>query len=340
MDIKPLALDDDAEMRVVYELTRRAELVGREGAPHWSLENFLGAMRSTDSGERMEAFVGYVDGVAVSFGVIYLFLLDNTDKGFIEVRVDPDHRRKGYGRQMLAHLMAIAGDDGRTQMLAETKVPIDEVETHPNSLFLKANGFVHANVELVRYLMLPVGEVEIQTWIDSAAERHGGDYRIETFGDDIPAELIPSLCVLFGQLAVDAPTGAVDFEEEVVTPERYAERQATIKAMGRTVLETLAIAPDGTVAAQSTLSIPLDDSGDVWQWGTFVHREHRGKRLGLATKAANLRALQTRFPGTKRIVTQNAETNAFMVSINELMGFELVEASAEFVRRPEPVSGS
>ena len=40
-----------------------------------------GAMRSTDSGERMESCVGFVDGALVSFGVIYLFLLDNTDKG-------------------------------------------------------------------------------------------------------------------------------------------------------------------------------------------------------------------------------------------------------------------
>ncbi|MET0523609.1 MAG: GNAT family N-acetyltransferase [Nocardioides sp.] len=340
MDIRPLALDDDTEMRAAFEVNRSAELIGREEAPHWSFENFLGAMRSIDSGERMESYVGCVDGAVASFGVIYLFLLDNTDKGFVEVRVDPAHQGKGYGRQMLEHLMAIAEDDGRTQVLAETKVPIDQVETHPKSRFLKANGFTHANVELVRYLMLPVDDAEIQTWIDSAAEKHQDGYRIETFGDDIPAELIPSLCVLFGQLAVDAPTGEVDFEEEVMTPERFAERQEIIKSMGRTVLETLAIAPDGIVAAQSTLSIPLDDSGDVWQWGTFVHREHRGKRLGLATKAANLRALQTRFPDTKRIVTQNAETNAFMVSINELMGFELVEASAEFVRRSEPASGS
>jgi GNAT superfamily N-acetyltransferase len=340
VDIRPLALADDAEMRAAFEVNRSAELIGREDAPHWSFENFLGAMRSTDSGERMESFVGCVDGEVVSFGVIYLFLLDNTDKCFVEVRVDPTHQGKGYGRQMLEHLMTIAEDDDRTQILAETKVPIDEVETHAKSRFLKSNGFTHANVELVRYLMLPVDDAEIQTWIDRAAEKHQDGYRIETFGDDIPAELVPSLCVLFGQLAVDAPTGEVDFEEEVMTPERFAERQDIIKSMGRTVLETLAIASDGSVAAQSTLSIPLDDSGDVWQWGTFVHREHRGKRLGLATKAANLRELQARFPDTKRIVTQNAESNAFMVSINVLMGFELVEASAEFVRRSGPASGS
>ncbi|HWM75700.1 MAG TPA: GNAT family N-acetyltransferase [Nocardioides sp.] len=340
MDIRPLDLDDDAVMRAAYDATRRAELVGREGAPHWTLENFLGAMRSTDSGERMEAYVGFVGDELVSFGVLYLFLLDNTDKGFLEVRVDPDHRRKGYGRAMLDHLVAIAEEDGRTEMLAETKIPIDEVQTHPNALFLKKAGFIHSNVELVRYLMLPVDDAAVQTWIDHAAEKHQGDYRIETFGDDIPDELVPSLCELLGQLVVDAPSGEVDFEEEVMTPERFAENMATVKAMGRTILETLAIAPDGTVAAQSTLSIPLDDSGDVWQWGTFVHREHRGHRLGLATKAVNLRELQTRFPGTKRIVTQNGETNDYMVSINVLMGFELVEASAEFVRRSESASGS
>lgn len=333
MDIRPLALADDAEMRTAYELIKRAELLGREDAPHWSFQNFLGAMRSPDSGERVESRAGFVDGELVSFGAIYLFLLDNTDKAHVEVRVDPDQRRNGYGREMLEHLIAIGAEGRHTELLTDTKIPIAEVRTHPNALFLKSQGFIHNNVEVVRYLTLPVDDAAIQEWIDRAAEKHGGDYRIETFTDDIPTELLPGFFELFGQLGVDAPSGEVEFEEEVMTPERYAEHRATIKAMGRAVLETLAIAPDGTVAAQSTLSIPLDDSGDVWQWGTFVHREHRGHRLGLATKAANLRELQKRFPGSRRIVTQNGETNDFMVSINVLMGFEIIEASAEFVRR-------
>jgi GNAT superfamily N-acetyltransferase len=332
VEIRPLDLADDAQMRAAYDVADRADMLGREGAPRWTFTNFLGAMRSPDSGERQEARVGYVGDELVACGVLYLFLLDNTDKGWLEVKVDPAHQRRGYGRAMLEHLAAIAEADGRTELLAETKVPIDEVDTHRKARFLTSQGFTRSNVELVRYLKLPVDDVTIQGWIDQAAERHEG-YRIETYGDDVPAPLIPGLCVLFGQLAVDAPTGAVDFEEETMTPERFAERQATIKAMGRTALETLAIAPDGTVAAQSTLVAPLDGGTDVLQWGTFVHREHRGRRLGLATKAANLRALQQAFPDKQRIVTQNAETNQFMVSINVLMGFELVEASAEFVRR-------
>lgn len=333
MDIRPIDLDDDAQLRAAYDVSIRAELLGREDAPHWTFESFVGALRSPDSGERQEAVAGYVDDELVAFGVLWLFLLDNTEKGWFEVQVDPAHRRRGYGRALVEHLAAIATADGRTELLTDTKIPLDEVDTHPYARFLTSLGFTRSNIEVVRYLKLPVDDGRIQEWVDLAAERHEG-YRIETFVDDIPDELVPSLCVLFSQLAVDAPTGDVDFEEETMTPQRFAERQATIKAMGRSVFETLAIAPDGTVAAQSTLSVPRDTSvTDVWQWGTFVHREHRGHRLGLATKAANLRAVQAAHPEKQRIVTQNAETNDFMVSINVLMGFEIVEASAEFVRR-------
>ncbi len=64
-----------------------------------------------------------------------------------------------------------------------------------------------------------------------------------------------------------------------------------------------------------------------------MHREHRGHRLGLATKAVNLRAVQAARGDLTLVITQNGETNDYMVSINERMGFEPIEVSAEFVKR-------
>ena len=63
-----------------------------------------------------------------------------------------------------------------------------------------------------------------------------------------------------------------------------------------------------------------------------MHREHRGHELGLATKAVNLRAVQAARPDLTLVTTQNAETNDYMVSINERMGFRPVEVAAEFVK--------
>jgi RimJ/RimL family protein N-acetyltransferase len=126
----------------------------------------------------------------------------------------------------------------------------------------------------------------------------------------------------------------VSFEEEKVTPERFRESRAMTKDMGRRVYETVAVTPDRRVVAQTTLGVSPPPSTDAFQWGTFVHREHRGHRLGLAVKAANLRAVQKHHPDLRRAVTQNAETNRYMVSINEQMGFEPVEVSLEMFVQP------
>jgi hypothetical protein len=102
--------------------------------------------------------------------------------------------------------------------------------------------------------------------------------------------------------------------------------------MGRARYETVALTPDREVVAHSTLAVPLSDSTTVYQWGTFVHRQHRGHKLGLATKAVNLRAVQAFRGDLTLVTTQNAETNDFMVSINERMGFRPVEVATELVK--------
>jgi hypothetical protein len=68
------------------------------------------------------------------------------------------------------------------------------------------------------------------------------------------------------------------------------------------------------------------------QLGTLVHRDHRGHRLGAAVKAVNLEALQRDRPDIAEVHTQNAETNQWMVSINERLGFEPVAVCPEFLR--------
>jgi len=330
--ITPIDIHDDAQLKMTYDVSYRAEMLGREDAPNWTYEEFVGAIRSPDSGERLEMFGAYVDDDLVGVATLYTFLLDNTDKVWMQLAVDPPARRQGHGRALLQHVEEVATTDGRTVLMTDTKLPFEQVADHGYRRFVESAGYEFSNIEVCRYLRLPVDEELLQSWSDEAAERHPGIV-IETFVDDVPEDLVPSLCILLGQLAVDAPTGAVDFEEGAMTPARFEERRQAVRAMGRTVHETLAITPERLVVAQSTLAVPLDGGTDVWQWGTFVHREYRGRRLGLAVKAANLRSVQITHPTMKRVVTQNGETNDHMVSINELMGFEPVEASVEFVKR-------
>jgi GNAT superfamily N-acetyltransferase len=325
------ALADDAVMRDFYDLDRRAELHGRPDAPFWELQEFLGVFRSHDSGERHELFAAYDGDRMVGNAVLWSFLLDNVDKAAFKVRVDVADRGQGIGRALVQRVEQTVKDDGRSLVMTDATLPFDEQDSHAYRRFLEACGYEFSIYEVVRHLSLPVDDEQIQEWIDEAAPHHEG-YTIETFVGAVPDDLVESLCVLFGQLAVDAPTGVVDFEEETYTAQRYAESLATMAAMGRAGYETVALTPDRQVVAQSTLALSLGANPNVYQWGTFVHREHRGHRLGLATKAANLRAVQAARGDLTRVITQNGDTNDYMVAINERMGFRPIEVSAEFVK--------
>lgn len=326
------ALADDEVMRALYDLNRRAQLDGRPHAPYWDFQEFLGAVRSPDSGERQDLLAAYDGDRMVGSGAMWSFLLDNRDKSALQVNVDLPERRRGIGRALAARLEQIAEDDGRSLVMSAAVLPFDDREVHPYRCYAEACGYQLSDFEVIRHLPLPVPDAQIQEWLDDAASHHDG-YRLETFVGSVPDELVESLCLLLGQLAVDAPSGLVDFEEEQVTPERYAEMVASTTAMGRARYETVALSPDGQVVAQSTLAVALGANTHAYQWGTFVHREHRGHRLGLATKALNLRAVQAARDDLTLVITQNGETNDHMVSINERLGFRPIEVSAEFVKR-------
>ncbi len=335
MDIRALddsALADDALMRDFYDLDERSERHGRPDAPLWTFQEFLGAFRSPDSGERQEFFAAYDGDRMVGTAKLWSFLLDNTEKAFCDVNVDVPDRRRGIGRALVDHVEAIVRADDRRLLLTGAHLPFDDRADHAYRRFAESCGFELANIEVVRHLALPVPDEQIQEWVDAAAPRHEG-YTIETHVGRVPDDLVESLCSLMGQLAVDAPTGAVDFEEEKITPQRYDEMITGVAAMGRARYETVALTPEREVVAHSTLALALGASTVVYQWGTLVHREHRGHRLGVATKAVNLRAVQAARDDLTLVTTQNAETNDYMVSINDLMGFRPVEVAAEFVKR-------
>ncbi len=334
MEIREVDVADDVLLRALYDMESRAILHGREGMPHWSWPEFAAVFQKPDPGEDFLLVAGWDDGRLVGSATLWMPTMDNLDKAYADVQVDPAHQRRGHGRALLDTVLARADVEGRS-VLIEAKVPFEDLEDHGYRRFAERAGFGYSNVEVVRHLELPVPGQEIAEWQQEAAERAGG-YRIETHVDGVPEELLPSYLTLLGLLAVDAPTGAVDFEEEQMTPERYRQNQESLRAAGRTIYDTLAVTDDAdgrpVVAAHSTMSVPSLPKTDVSQWGTFVHREHRGHRLGLATKAVNLRAVQRAHPEMRRVVTQNAETNQWMIAVNVRMGFEPVEASLEMVR--------
>jgi hypothetical protein len=193
---------------------------------------------------------------------------------------------------------------------------------------LARHGFSDASVDLHRVLDLPVAADRLDL-LEAEAERHREGYQIVEFAETVPDELMTGYCHLQEAFNSEAPLGDLDIEPEVWDAARVREKEDLFRRSGRRERAVAALAPDGSMVALTEMTT-TDHQPDVgWQGGTLVLREHRGHRLGLAVKIANLRAFQAEFPQVRAVHSWNAEENSPMVAINDKIGFRPVEYLVE-----------
>jgi len=277
-------------------------------------------------------FAAWEGDTLVGVGGIGIPLTDNRDKAYMGVTVHLEHRRRGVGSTLTEHLLGVAREHDRTAMVSGLGVPPDGGPDHPSRAFARAVGFASANTEIERQLDLPVDSGLLDRLDAETRPAYAGRYTLELHVDGLPPELLPSFCAAMNRLAVDAPTGTIDFEAESFTPERFTSHLELFLSTGGHRIDTLALTSDREVAAYSAFFLPASDPELAWQGGTLVTAPHRGHRLGTAVKITNLHALQEQFPHVGRVLTQNAESNSYMVSINVALGFRVVAVHEMLLR--------
>jgi GNAT superfamily N-acetyltransferase len=338
MEIRPVDVSDDAEFHAFHVAAEEAQRHGRPYSSFWSEQQVRSLMRAEPTDQRISGFAAFEGDEVVGTGIIFLPLLDNLDKVYFGIDTRPAYRRRGIGSALLEHVVSFALSEGRSLLLGESFYPLDADDHHPHKRFAAKHGFTIGNEEVRRVLPLPVPDEQIQQWAEESAVHHDG-YLIETYVDGIPEPLLASYVQLLNQLAVDAPTGEIDFEAGAVPVEVYLQNAERSRVSGRQTYRTVAVTsgPDGKqeAVAHSALACPPpgSDEPNLYQFGTLVRADHRGHRLGMAVKAANLRAVQKDHPERTIVTTTNSAVNGPMVAINERMGFRPVDVTAEFLRK-------
>ncbi|MEZ0579570.1 GNAT family N-acetyltransferase [Nocardioides sp. MH1] len=303
----------------------------------WTLPELVAGARHPSKHQLVVRLLGTVDGAPVAAGQVRLPLLDNLSAVDLEVSVLPEHRRRGLGSQVLARCEGLAREHGRTRFDAMTSWTYDGPPDGAGTSgveFGKVHGYVFGLGDVQREVVLPVDDAVLAELAAEAAER-AGSYELRSWAGPFPDDdLLLSYLELASKLMTEAPMGDNDYEDEAVDVEAHRVHEQMVERQGRTTFTTVALAPDGTVAAYTDLMAPSHDTRCVYQWGTLAGRAHRGHRLGLAVKIANLRALQAthQYDG-RRLVTWNAEVNEHMIGINERMGFVPVARAGELQKK-------
>jgi GNAT superfamily N-acetyltransferase len=269
-----------------------------------------------------------VGGTVLGTGTMEFPLRDNRHSVEVMVMVHPDHRRRGVGSALVERMAALGRAQGRRVLNSLVDVPLAAAPTHPSAAFARKVGFVATMPGNSRYLALPLdaGRLdELRATVRGA--RNAADYRTFAFRTPWPEAYLEDQCELYRRMSTDEPAGDGGKEEEVWDRARVDENDELVAARGAWKLAAVAEhVPSGRLVAVSELLMDPDAPAEAWQLETLVLRAHRGSRLGLAVKLANLDALAGAAPAVRRVTTGNAAVNDPMIAVNDMMGFSVAGA--------------
>jgi hypothetical protein len=199
--------------------------------------------------------------------------------------------------------------------------------------FAMRHGFIRAAQEVYRRQEpreLPPGLVESAI---AEAAPYARDYELVRVDGRAPDELLPVLSELTAAIN-DAPLDDLDLEDELFPVERVRDYESAALDSGHRLRRIIARERrTGVPAGHTVVVVDTERPEEAHQHDTSVVRAHRGHRLGLLLKAEMLRWLAEEEPQLASIDTWNAESNAYMIAVNERLGYRALGRELAFQRR-------
>ena len=300
--------------------------------------------------EERHVYIARLGGELVGICSVTLPLRENTNTAGIDVLVAPAHRRRGWGRQLLEYAESVAAGRGRTSLDAYCEIPVELVERSAGLLpaksgagglprdeastaFASAAGYELEQVERSSRLALPVATERLEI-LEAEASAHAGNYRMVAWAESCPEEFVAEYAVLKARMSTDVPTAGLDWGAEVWDVARIRHDERTLVRSGVQVQVGAALhRASGVLAAYTVLNWRPEVPATMIQQDTLVSAEHRGHRLGMLVKLANLRLAQRRWPAARSVLTWNASENQHMLAINISLGFKPAGYEGEWQKR-------
>ncbi|CAN5217764.1 GNAT family N-acetyltransferase [soil metagenome] len=276
-----------------------------------------------------------VDGVVVGRAIHETQVGEGSDVGWIDIDMHPSFERRGIGTALADAVEQYARELGQSRLISYAahpdapgpriesptgfgSVPADNREVR----FSLARGYRLEQIERASRFALPPDRRDLTDRRAEAQAAAGPDYAVHTWVGRTPPEWLADLAVLHTRMSTDAPSAGLEEPEDVWTVERLATYEQNHEA-GAALIVTAAAehVPTGRLVAFTQLEVPRAEGRALFQSDTLVLREHRGHRLGMLLKVANLEKVDDAYPGRPSVLTWNAEENRYMLGVNEAVGF-------------------
>ncbi|WP_426996608.1 GNAT family N-acetyltransferase [Pseudarthrobacter sp. N5] len=337
----PDSLDaaDAADFLAAVEVGRKVRMQtwGSDDLAYAPLEKLL---ELADPYERQVILVAKLAGIIVGTVDIALPLTDNLDVAEFTLDILPEFQRRGVGRQLLEAAEQLARSEGRSMILVDTNHPgaslheFEAAQLVPGTglgfvplasrevEFARSTGYELQHIEQFSSCTLPLDSKLVADLEAEAEQANNGRYRLHHWTDRCPEPWLEAVAELENQSGEDAVPSAAGEDELVFDGVVLREaEEATIAQGRRTVVTAVEHLPTGTLVGLTTISVLAPRPDVVFQDDTVVLQEHRGNKLGLLIKVANMERLTEQFPDARVIYTWNAPENRYLLTVNQQLGF-------------------
>ncbi|GAA1269061.1 GNAT family N-acetyltransferase [Arthrobacter pascens] len=331
---------DAADFLAAVEVGRKVRMQtwGSDDLAYAPLEKLL---ELDDPYERQVILVAKIDGEIVGTVDIALPLTDNLDLAEFTLDILPEYQGQGVGRQLLEAAEGFARDEGRTMILIDTNHPGASLHEFASEQlvpgsgqgfvplgsrevdFARRTGYTLQHIEQFSSCALPLDTKLVAELEAEAEETNNGRYRLHHWTDRCPERWLEAVAVLENQAGGDALPALGSEDDGMVFDARILREaeEVTIAQGRRTVVTAVEHIATGTLVGLTTISVLAQRQDVVFQDDTVVLQEHRGNKLGLLIKVANMERLTEQFPDARVIYTWNAPENRYLLTVNRQLGF-------------------
>lgn len=289
----------------------------------------------------------------IGAALVFLPQAENLNAADIDLVVARAWRRQGIGTRLLSRATELCVREGRGTLNGYAQLSLSSGDSvgapgagmkamapesgagwvaagAPSTAFAVVHGFTLGQIERGSRVDVNPSTVAVADRLEHDAVAVSGGYDTVLWTGPVPDWAVEDYCRIIERMDTDPPPGGLEFEPSRWDATRLRTMEGRRQRQGTMSVVTVARqAATGKLVAYTELVVFAGQEEVAFQEGTLVLPGHRGHRLGQLVKARNHRELARLQPLVERIYTWNAAENAYMLRINEALGFTacLVEAA-------------
>lgn len=182
--------------------------------PGWQYQELLAMALDRDGAFERRPLVARCDRTVAGVAGLELTRRENFHLARIDLRVLPEHRRRGVGTALVEAAERIATAAGRTELGAEDETPLRSGYVDCAAPFARHLGFTPVLRTVRRCIDLPLDPVHAAALRRDPRATPAG-FTLLTIGNYWPDEYLDDRCELGRRMSTDMPMGEQELDEQV-----------------------------------------------------------------------------------------------------------------------------